>query len=413
MIVRRRLLVMSSTYPRWAGDHEPGFVHELTRRLLDRFEVCVLCPHSPGAARDELLDGVRVIRYRYAPGALEVLVNNGGIINNLRRRPWLVALVPGFLLAQLFVMWRLIRQLRPHVIHAHWLIPQGLLAVMHAASGLRTPPIVVTSHGADLFSLRAAPWRALKRWVIRRAAAVTVVSEGMREAVGRDGADASRIVVAPMGVDLTGRFVPDPSTAPAAEEILFVGRLVEKKGLRVLLDALPAVLRQRPHARLRVVGFGPELAARRQQAIDLGIGASVEFVGAVPQRDLPSVYRRAAVFVAPFVEASNGDQEGLGLVTIEAVGCGVPVVISELPSTRELLALPGVHGVPPGDESALAAAVLAVLALPPDAAQRDAARRRCFEIMDWAIVADLYGHLLGSHAADWPASSAAKPTGGG
>lgn len=82
-----KLLVVASTYPRWRGDPEPGFVHALSRDLTAHFQVTVLCPHAPGAAHREHLDDVQVIRYRYAPEALEQLVNGGGIVSNLRRRP--------------------------------------------------------------------------------------------------------------------------------------------------------------------------------------------------------------------------------------------------------------------------------------------------------------------------------------
>src|SRR3546814_343096 len=86
--MRPRLLITAPTYPRWPGDPEPAFVHELARRLIDRFEVTVLCPHAKGAAPEEILDGVRVVRYRYAPEHFEVLVNDGGIVTNLRHSPW-------------------------------------------------------------------------------------------------------------------------------------------------------------------------------------------------------------------------------------------------------------------------------------------------------------------------------------
>ena len=116
---RPRLLVLASTYPRWAGDSEPGFVHELSRRLADRFEVAVSCPHAPGALPQESMDGVEVHRYRYAPARWESLAYEGGIVTNLRRHPWKWLLLPGFFLAQAWSAWRLVARFRPHVVHAH------------------------------------------------------------------------------------------------------------------------------------------------------------------------------------------------------------------------------------------------------------------------------------------------------
>ena len=110
MTVRRRLLVLTSTYPRWPNDREPGFVHELCKRLTGDFDVTVLSPHASGAMVEEIMDGVSVRRYRYAPASWETLVNNGGIVTNLKRQPWKWLLVPGFLLVQAWAVWRLIRR---------------------------------------------------------------------------------------------------------------------------------------------------------------------------------------------------------------------------------------------------------------------------------------------------------------
>ncbi|MEO5344537.1 MAG: glycosyltransferase family 4 protein, partial [Gammaproteobacteria bacterium SHHR-1] len=115
-MTKTKLLVLSSTYPRWANDPEPGFVHELSKRLTARFAVHVLCPHAPGCATQETLDGVQVHRFRYAPSGLETLVQGGGILNNLKQQPWKWLLLPPFLLALLASSWRLTRRLRPAAI---------------------------------------------------------------------------------------------------------------------------------------------------------------------------------------------------------------------------------------------------------------------------------------------------------
>lgn len=337
-----RLLVLTSTYPRWREDPEPAFVHELSRRLVSRFDVTVLCPHAPGSMRQEFFDGVRVIRYRYAPEALETLVNDGGIVANLRLRKWKFLLVPGFILAQWWYAQRLIRRGDVDIVHAHWILPQGLVAALAVRMFRgRRVPFVVTSHGADLFALQSRVAQWLKRFVVSRASAITVVSEGMRQPVLDLGADPLNLSVEPMGVDLAYRFTPDSGVRRSDDEILFVGRLVEKKGLRHLIDAMALIMRTWPSAFLTVAGFGPELKERQEQAERLGLADRVRFLGAVKQKDLPELYRRASVFVAPFVEAADGDQDGLGLVVVEAAGCGCPVVVSEIPATK------GLRGISP------------------------------------------------------------------
>jgi len=389
------LLVMTSTYPRWQGDPEPGFVHELAKRLTDRFTVVVLGPHTHGALPRQVLDGVEVIRYRYAPEALETLVNDGGIVANLRSSPWKLLLVPGFLLSMAWSLFLLLRQRRIDVVHAHWLIPQGVIAAFITKLGSRMPSFVVTSHGADLFTLRGRFLGAMKRWVIRRARAVTVVSEAMRTEVRRLVGDFANLSVQPMGVDLQHRFVPTLSDPRTEDELLFVGRLVEKKGLRYLLDALPEVVAKRPNARLRIAGFGPEEAALRRQTVALGLDERVEFMGAVPQSELPMLYRRASLFVAPFVEAASGDQEGLGLVLVEAIGCGCPVIAGDVGAVEDVLGKESLQVVRAEDVEQLSSRIIASLSDPVTAALRAARlRERVADRFEWTKVAKRYGDLL-------------------
>lgn len=331
-----RLLVLTSTFPRWRDDPEPGFVHDLCKRMTEEFEVHVVCPHAPGARNEDELDGVQVHRFHYAPARLETLVQGGGILNNLIHKPWKGILLPMFFLAHAVATWRLVRQLGPICIHAHWIIPQGLVYVGVQQFLRDPPPFLLTSHGGDLFSLRGRLFEQLKRAVVQRAAAITVVSRAMISEAIRLGADPAQVHVIPMGVNFEGLFTPGPAEARQPGEILFVGRLVEKKGLRYLIEAMPAVIAEMPYARLKIVGQGPEEANLRALSENMGIKAHVEFLGAKPQMELPGFYQRASLFVAPFVEAENGDREGLGLVTVEAIACGCPVIIGDMPVLDEI-----------------------------------------------------------------------------
>jgi glycosyltransferase involved in cell wall biosynthesis len=350
-------------------------------------------PDAPGADPSGILDGVEVVRYRYAPRRFQTLVNDGGIASNLRRAAWKWLLVPGFVLAQYFAALRLMRSRKIDAIHAHWLISPGIVARLLAGRGV---PYVVTSHGGDLFGFRQPLFTSIKRWVAGRAAAMSVVSDAMGVEVRRLALPVDVLETIPMGVDLDGRFAPRSDVARSVSELLFVGRLVAKKGLTHLLDAMPVIVAARPDVQLRIVGFGPERETLQQRAIQLGIHEHVIFAGAMEQAALPDIYRRAALFVAPFVRDASGDQEGLPVALMEAISTGCPFVVGDVVGLDDLLGTAAAaYRVDPRDSGMIAACVLRCLADPLAAAAaaekvRAIARGR----VDWAVVAQGYERLI-------------------
>lgn len=403
------LLVLASTYPRWRYDPEPAFVHELCRRLASRFTVTALVPAAPGAAQREAMDGVEVIRYRYAPERLQSLTGNGGIVANLKRSPWKWLLLPGLVAGQFLAARHLMRARQVDILHAHWLVPQGFVARCLARRfGV---PLVITSHGGDLFGLRGRLFAALKRHVAAGSDAMTVVSGAMAAESERLGLRPPRLEVIPMGVDLRERFTPDAGGRRSADELLFVGRLVAKKGLNHLLEALPAVLARRPSTRLLIAGFGPEQEGLRHYTEALGLAGRVDFLGAVSQADLPRLYRRAAAFTAPFVRDASGDQEGLPVALMEAIGCGCPAVVGKVSGIEDLLGPDAADVcVDPKDPDALAGAILAVLEHPESARERALAiRAALIQRIDWEVVAERYARLLLGCVAVVPAAEPSHP----
>lgn len=393
-----RILVLTSTFPRWHGDREPPFVFELSRRLAAAHEVLVIAPHCPGAASEErLAERVAVRRFRYAPEALESLAYEGGMLEKLRRGRWRWMLVPFFFVAELLAVLRVLRRYRPNVIHAHWIVPQGVVALAALRLCRRTrPALVCTSHGADLFALRGFLARRLKSWVARHASALTVVSAAMKTAAVRLGAQPAKVRVMSMGVDARSRFTPARDGARSTDELLFVGRLVRKKGVACLLPILALVREKFPAARLTIVGAGPLDGELGAAARARGLEGQVVFAGAVANEDLAPYYRRAAVFLAPSVVTPEGDQEGLGLVIAEALACGCPVVASDLPAIGDLIE----HGATgllarPGDAADFAVKTVELLRDPAGAARLAAlGRQRVLERFDWLSVCRGYEELL-------------------
>jgi len=353
-----RILVVASTFPRRPGDTEPPFVFELCRRLQNRgVTVDLIAPHAPLAKTMEVMDGTNVYRYRYAPESLELLAYQGGILANLRRHWYAFLLVPGFLLLQGLAVRRRLQAEKYDLVHAHWIIPQGLVCVLVSlmcARGNRVP-IVCTSHGGDLYALRGWPFSSIKKFVMKRLAHLCVVSRAMQDFSITLGMKPENISVLPMGVDLKNTFRPMVNTARHENRLLFVGRLVEKKGVTHALEAVAILKKSIPDIELLVVGDGPELPALQQKITQLGLEQNVKLAGSVRNTDLPGLYSSAAVFVMPAVVDSRGDQEGFGLVLVEAMGCGCAVVASDLPPIRDIVQH-GQHGLltEPGDAKDLA-----------------------------------------------------------
>lgn len=399
---RPKVLVLASTYPRWKDDHEPGFVHELSKRLAVDLDVSVLSPHASESEIFEDLDGVKVHRFRYAPAILESLVNDGGIVTNLKKYHWKWLLLPFFFAGLLWSTFRLIKRFQPHVIHAHWLIPQGCVLLFLKCIGVRVPPYLITCHGADLFALRSRPLTWLKRQVAQSADAITVVSNAMVGELLALGVPLERITVQPMGVDLVGRFTPDKIVrGDKTCQVLFVGRMVEKKGARYLIEAIPSIVQAFPKTIVRMVGFGPELPMLKELAVKLGVNNHVHFTGPKSQEEIADFGRESYVFVAPFVEARGGDQEGLGLVLVEALGVGCPVVVTDIPAIQDVtrVASEGVCIVKQRSSEEIATAIVRVLK-EPDMYKHGAlmSRQRLVETFDWESVANAYSGVLSAIA---------------
>ena len=394
---RPRILVATSTFPRWENDSEPAFVFELSRRLSGSFDITILAPRSPGSKKTETIAGLHVIRFPYFLKPWENLAtHSGGIINRLRANPLNYFFVPFFLIGMFLAFLRLLRTQQFDIIHAHWIIPQGLAAVLACALLNKKIPVICTSHGGDLYTLRARLLQWVKRRVIDRCDALTVVSHAMRETVLDMGVSPGKVRVISMGVDLTNFYTPPASTDfRSSSELLFVGRFVEKKGLHVLLAAMPKIIDKCPDVHLAIAGAGPMEDQVKTEVLKSNLSEKVRFLGMLPQSELPALYRRAAIAVFPFVVASSGDQEGLGLVVVEAMGCECPVIASSLPALRDTVEHEKTGMlVPPGDPEALAMATIKLLSNTDLRSKLSReARRNVVGKFDWKSITEKYSHL--------------------
>jgi len=358
--MKPKLLVLASTFPGTPGDGTPAFVLDLAWQQAKDFAVTVLTPMTPGAAAQESMaspDGlttVSVVRYRYFFKRWEDLAH-GAILDNLKARKSRLLQVPLLAHFLFYGTRRLVRQLAPAAIHAHWVIPQGILATLAAPN----VPLLVTTHGGDIYALNSAPVLRLKRWVFGRAKAITTVNSQMKARLVEWGQPAAKISLLPMGVDTQSVGELAAMTTKVPGQLLVVGRLVEKKGIEYLLEAL-RILRDRGVAtgQLVVIGDGPIRAELETKAA----GLNVEFRGQRGRDEVHQAIAESEVMLIPSVTAANGDQEGLPVTLLEGAAGRICVIASRLPGIDEVITN-DVSGllVPQRDASALADALERVL----------------------------------------------------
>jgi colanic acid/amylovoran biosynthesis glycosyltransferase len=245
------------------------------------------------------------------------------------------------------------RRFRPNLIHAHF--ASGGRSAMPLARSLRVP-LLVTFHGADITVRTAQPDRYAG--LADEAACFICISAFIRDRALQAGFPAKKLFVHYIGIDRE-LFAPS-SISMDTRKVLFVGRLVEKKGCEYLIRAMQHVQESERDSELLVVGDGPLRPAL--QALSEELKVRCRFYGVQPSHAIRKLLQEARVFCVPSVTASDGDSEGLGIVFAEAQAMGVPVVstlhggIPEIVSDGETGLL-----VPERDPAALAEALLTLL----------------------------------------------------
>lgn len=322
------ILFFTSSFPRDRKDISSVFVKRLAEEIAadPSFQISVLAPQVADMPFDKQFGLIRVHRFRYWFPRRSQLLTTGSIRDQIIRYPRLVMQVPFFLVAELWALVKLLRREPVDIIHAHWLFPQGFITALYKRFIRPSVRIVCTVHGSDVNVLRGTFFRAIHRWAIAMIDAVVVVSPSLAENPLFSGQKHPNIIS--MGFD--------PVRAPQeAVEIvrdmydrgpllLFVARLVPAKNLDTVIDAMPHVWKKMPGASLVIIGDGSFREHYAEQAARSDRPEQIHFLGNLPKNKLAVYYCAADVLVA----ASNA--EGFGLIFLEALSAGLPIVTTSV-----------------------------------------------------------------------------------
>ena len=386
-----KVLVIGSVYPRFQEDAEVPWLRTSIAHLKKAgVEIQVLAPAYKGLKSHDI-DGTHVNRFRYAPASWEILTHEEGAPSKMASKPWLQLLAIPYIINGFIQCLRICRKWHPDVIHAHWPFPHAYIAL--GAAKLFKIPLVLNFHGAELLLIRKKKWvKPFLKFAISQAQAVFANSSFTASKI--KALRNVNVEWSPYGTTLEvdsrkSEVGSTPHPVNGKFKILFVGRHIERKGICYLIEAakyLPA-----DQFEIRIVGVGDlteqlkaqaEAVGSRQSEVgseskchsssrldccsypiqtqasvqsnlachsgtegskdesssstlchperNEGSPASIIFTGKLSPEDLANEYKTANVFVLPAIVDSKGDTEGLGVVLIEAMELGLPIVASNV-----------------------------------------------------------------------------------
>ena len=358
------VLMTTSTLPRWKGDAEQNIVFKIAKNIKaysSRLDITILAPSYPGALFHEKIDGIEIIRYRYFLNRHEKLCYNGGIMANVRQNKLIIFLIPFLLFFQLLNIIKINKKKKIDIIHAHWIIPQGIIAAIYKKLFNKKIKLIVNAHGVDVYSFNSPAFRFLKAFTLRTADHISAVSHDLASEIKNKFYKANNVSIIPNAINLN-KFIPKLEISRLKEKhrikshcLLFVGRLAPKKGVIYIIKAMPKILDYFPDTKLLIVGYGQLEKKLKTEAAKIGLEKNIEFTGSIPNSQIPRYYNLADIFIGPSIVSDDNDTEGFGIVFIEAMACATPVITTATGGIIDIV-IPNKNGliVPPKDSEAIA-----------------------------------------------------------
>jgi len=356
-------------FPHMLGGTEKA-VYELGRQLVRKgCYVTVVTLNTDRAEEHSQVEGINIYRLPAVP-----------VTNLLGAQLTLSPAAP-------FRVTRIVERVRPDIVHAHNLYFQ-LTMIAPLIKRLIHVPLVTTLHLPKMMynrflldSLISIYQRVVGDLIIRSSDRLIAVGQSvMKHAIADLGASSSKIAIIPNGVDTTVYLPSDPKGKDII--VTFIGRLIGNKGPHFLVEAASDVLKDFPEVRFYIIGDGPLKDELIKKVTFLKMKDRFHFFGSVP--DVLPFLRETTVFVRPSLT------EGMSLTVLEAMACGLPVVVSNVEGNAEIVEN-RVNGylVTPANSKALAEAIIFLLSNPGSAsAIGKNARKTAERFYDWERIAE-------------------------
>lgn len=403
------LIVITSSFPRNKDDYKARWILELGQEFVkEGFIPSILCPHVAGSKIYEVIDGIEVYRFRYAPERYESL-GYGNFLPHEKSSSRIGILLQYFfnsilIFSMLFFMFlnlhKLRRKKKAERIFSNWAFPAGFVsAVYRQLSGI---PSVLKVYGTDLVFLKRFKLKLLTKYILDKHDAIIAISDYTKDCALSFGVDPDRISVFPVGSNYPIRHSSieldelKRKLSLSGRPIIFtVHRLIPLKGTSYLIKAMSKIVSVHPDALLVIGGEGPERSMLESLTSSNHLEHNVLFTGLVPNEDLPLLYETCDVYVIPSITDKWGNAEGLGMPALEAMSYGKPVVGFDSGGPG-LTITDGSNGfkVPEKEWEAMADKIILLLTDPVLRKKIGENGKSMFDEYRWDRVAHLYTEVL-------------------
>ena len=338
-----KICVVPTMFPKYKGDYYGSFVFDEVKILVKNgFEVHIVTQHNSGIPYEEIMDGIHVHRFRwFEPKEFKALVHFKGFMDYLRLITYVISLF--------FNLIYVFRKFNMDIIHAHSVVPTGFIGVIVAK--ILRKPILITAHGMDISNYENSPFfKRLITFSLINSNKAIAVSEDLAKKIELMGIN-NNLLTLRNAVDIN-RFKPSKNIIMRHSNkikddellILFIGNIEIFKGIFELLEAFQQINSNNKNVKLMIIGGGTKEHKIKNKVSKYNLDDYVIFKGEISPETIQNYYQMADIFTLPSYT------EGLPMVVIEAMACGIPVVGSNAGGIPELVK-DNVNGflVPPKD----------------------------------------------------------------
>ncbi|MBD3189761.1 MAG: glycosyltransferase [Candidatus Heimdallarchaeota archaeon] len=394
------LLILTTTFPKSREDYgTPRFVYDLAYNISQKgIKTIVLTPDRPDSniTFEVISDNFTIHRFRYFLKKYQKLTSGEGILPTLKKSKLYFGLIPFLIISQFFKTIKYIKKYNIDNVNSHWLVPSGLIGAI--VQKLYRKRNYVTVHAAGLYLLARIPFgKKIANFIYKNSTKILIVSnfgkEKFYELISKPDKKTfdNKVKVIPMGVYIKS-FLKVEEKIPLDKNkfhILFLGRIVEKKGLKYAIEAINRI--EEGNIKFHICGSGPLKSELEKQVKKLNLEKKITFYGRISEEKKVKFFNSVNVLLVPSIETARGDKEGLPVVILESLVAGLPIIASDVGGIKD-----GVINNYTGKlikQKNISEIINAIKELKNDKEMLNKMRDNCIKHsknFDWTIIADKY-----------------------